>query len=140
MNKYSTQSLDNLKTCHFLLRFIFRRVLHGFDHSIGEGWRGEELQNQYFSEGSSKVRWPDSAHNHLDENGKPYSLAIHALPYPLDWTDRERFHYLAGHVMGTAKDFGISLRWGGDWKRNNLLNKNNYKKPFDDLAHWELLL
>jgi len=140
MNKYSKRSLANLGTCHFLLQFLFTRVLPGFDHKITEGSRGKELQNQYFEEGSSKVQWPDSAHNHLDREGNPCSLAVHALPYPVDWDDRERFHYLAGHVQGIAKDFGLNLRWGGDWKGNNLLNKNNYTRPFDDLAHWELIL
>jgi len=138
-NKYSKRSLDNLKTCHFLLQLLFTRALQSFDHSITEGYRGEELQNRYYDEDKSKVQWPDSAHNHLDENDKPYSLAVHALPYPkFDWGDRERFHYFAGHIMGVAKDYGIPLIWGGDWKGNGLLNKNNYAKPFDDLAHYEI--
>ena len=140
-NTYSKSSLKNLKTCHFLLRLVFIKSLRGFDHSITEGYRGKDLQNHYFQEGSSKVQWPDSAHNHVDENGDPCSLAIHALPYPnFDWNDRERFHYFAGHIMGNAKECNILLRWGGDWKGNTLLNKNNYKRPFDDLAHWELIL
>jgi len=143
INKYSQRSLDNLKTCHFLIQFLFAQVLLGFDHSITEGWRGKELQNQYFSDPKklSKVQWPNSTHNHTDKDGTPYSLAVHALPYPnFDWNDRERFHYLAGHVMALANGFNIPLRWGGDWKRNTLLNKNNYKRPFDDLAHYELIL
>jgi len=141
MSRYSQRSLGNLKTCHSLIQLLFTRVLPGFDHSITEGWRGEELQNRHFSEDKSKVQWPDSAHNHMDCDGTPDSLAVHALPYPnFDWSDRERFHYFAGHVMGIADDFGIPLRWGGDWKRNTLLNKNNYKRPFDDLAHYELIL
>ena len=140
-NTYSKNSLKNLKTCDFILRFLFTRVLKNFDHSITEGYRGKELQNRYFNEDKSKVQWPDSGHNHLDECGKPESLAVHALPYPnFDWNDRERFHYFAGHVMGLAKDYRIPLIWGGDWKGNGLLNKNNYSKPFDDLAHWELIL
>ncbi len=140
-NTYSKRSLRNLETCHPVLQFLFTLVLRDIDHSITEGYRGKELQNRYFSEDKSKVQWPDSAHNILDKNGDPLSLAVHALPYPkFSWSDRDRFHYLAGHVMKTAKDLDIPLRWGGDWKRNDLLNKNNYTKPFDDLAHYELIL
>jgi len=138
-NIYSSNSLENLDTCHSIIIFLFTRVLQGFDHSITEGYRGKELQNKYFSEGKSKVGWPDSAHNRL-VHGYPCSLAVHALPYPIDWNDRDRFHYLAGHVMSLAKEFDIPLRWGGDWKQNDLLNKNNYAKPWDDLAHYEVLL
>ena len=139
-NIYSHSSLKHLLTCHYVIQFLFTRVLKGFDHSIVEGYRGEELQNRYFRDNKSKVKWPDSLHNHTTKGGKPNSLAVHALPYPIDWRDRDRFHYFAGYVKRMAEDFTIELRWGGDWKGNNLLNKNNYTKPFDDLAHWEVRL
>jgi len=137
-NTYSKNSLKNLKTCDFILRFLFTRVLKNFDHSITEGARGKELQNKYFEEGASKVQWPDSLHNRVDAHGNPCSLAIHAVPYPLDWEDRERFTLLAGYVLQEAAELEIPLVWGGDWKGRNLLNKNEYKRPFDDLAHYEV--
>jgi len=141
INTYSKRSLENLKTCDLILQYLFTRVLEGFDHSITEGYRGKVVQDRYFKEGKSKLQWPDSGHNNRNENDQPCSLAVHALPYPkFDWGDRERFHYFAGHVIGVAKEFGIPLIWGGDWRRNGLLNKNNYAKPFDDLAHYEIRL
>jgi len=139
-NTYSKNSLKNLKTCDFVLRFLFTRVLKNFDHSIIEGYRGKELQNKYFATDLSKVQWPDSLHNRMDEHGEPRSLAIHAVPYPLDWNDRERFTLLAGYVLQEAASLEIPIRWGGDWKGRNLLNKNEYKKPFDDMAHYEIRL
>jgi len=137
-NTYSKSSLGHLKTCDFILRFLFTRVLKNFDHSIIEGFRGMSLQDKYFNEGLSKVRWPDSLHNRLDKHGEPCSLAIHAVPYPLDWRDRERFTLLAGYVLQEAANLEIPIRWGGDWKGRNLLNKNEYEKPFDDFAHYEI--
>jgi len=137
-NTYSKRSLKYLKTCDFILRFLFTRVLKNFDHSILEGWRGEELQNKYFNATPqlSKLKWPDSLHNRLDQHGEPCSLAIHAVPHPLDWNDRERFTFLAGYVLQEAANLEIPLRWGGDWDMDTEVRDNK----FDDLAHYEVIL
>lgn len=62
------------------------------------------------------------------------SNAVDIAPYPIDWNDRERFTYLAGHVKMAAHMLGIKVTWGGDWNNNNEVKDNN----FDDLPHFEL--
>jgi peptidoglycan L-alanyl-D-glutamate endopeptidase CwlK len=54
------------------------------------------------------------------------SMAIDVAPYPIDWSDFEKFHELAGFIKATAIEHGIHIKWGGDWK------------SFQDMPHWEL--
>jgi len=56
-------------------------------------------------------------------------------PYPIDWTDTDRFYYFAGHVMAVAAFLGVNLRYGGDWDGDKDLKDNT----FNDLCHFELV-
>ena len=105
-------------------------VVKTFDCSCIEGHRGEDAQDAAFYSGLSQLAWPASAHNATP------SRAMHLVPYPIDWHDRDRFHYFAGFVRATAlQRFSLNLRFGGDWD-NDWETRDN---AFDDLAHWELL-
>ena len=139
-NKFSTRSLDRLKTCHEDIQLVMQEVIRVVDFSVVFGHRGEEEQNKAYPKFSSK-QWPDSKHN------KVPALAIDVLPYPSGWpqdTDEAnvkshkiaQFYYMAGIVMLIAKDLNISLRWGGDWD----MDKDFLDQTFDDLAHFELIL
>jgi len=130
MNSYSKRSLDKLLTCHLDLLVVFQQVLKDFDHSILCGHRNEEDQNDAFAQGSSQLKWPNGKHNELP------SLAVDAIPYPIDWTDRERMTYFAGQVIATGRAMGIEIRWGGNWAMDTHLSNNK----FDDLVHFELIL
>ena len=128
MPNFGRTSRKRLKTCDEDLIFLFEEVVKYFDCSVLEGHRGKKLQNKYFKENKSKLRFPDGNHN------KKPSTAIDVVPYPIDWEDRERMTYFAGFVKGVAMMLGIPIRWGGDWNSNNDLKDNN----FDDLPHFEL--
>ena len=128
MPKFGRTSRKRLKTCDEDLIFLFEEVVKYFDCSVLEGHRGKRLQNKYFKENKSKLKFPDGNHN------KKLSTAIDVVPYPIDWSDRERMTYFAGFVKGIAMMLGIPIRWGGDWNSNNDLKDNN----FDDLPHFEL--
>ena len=128
MPKFGRTSRKRLKTCDEDLIFLFKEVVKYFDCTVLEGHRGKRLQNKYFKEGKSKLKFPDGNHN------KKPSTAIDVVPYPIDWGDRERMSYFAGYVKGIAMMLGIPIRWGGDWNSNNNLKDNN----FDDLPHFEL--
>jgi len=88
-----------------------------------------------YNAGRSKVKWPNGKHN------KRPSMAVDVVPYPIDWQDRDRFHYFAGYVMGVADMLHAEglinhrLRWGGDWDRDTQVKDNG----FDDLVHFELV-
>ena len=126
--KFGKRSRERLATCDERLQKVFYKVIEYVDCSVLEGYRDEKRQNKLFEEGKTKVRYPSGRHNH-----KP-SRAVDIAPYPIDWTDRERFHLFAGFVLGIAQSMGIKLRWGGDWNRNFEVDDNK----FDDFPHFEL--
>ena len=128
MPKFGKKSKKNLATCDEDLIALFKEVVKYFDCTVLEGHRGEKLQNKYFDEGKSKLRYPDGNHNNNP------STAVDVVPYPIDWDDRERMTYFAGFVKGVAYKMGIPIRWGGDWNNNNQLKDNS----FDDLPHFEI--
>ena len=128
MPYFGRTSKKRLKTCDEDLIYLFEEVVKYFDCSVLEGHRGKRLQNKYFKEGKSKLKFPDGNHN------KKPSKAIDVAPYPIDWDDRERMTYFAGFVKGMASALGIPIRWGGDWNSDTQVKDNN----FDDLPHFEL--
>jgi peptidoglycan L-alanyl-D-glutamate endopeptidase CwlK len=129
MAKFSKKSLDRLNQCDARLVAIFTEVVKVFDCTVLEGYRSEIEQNRLFEQGKTKVKYPNGRHN------KKPSLAVDVMPYPVDWQDRERMCYFAGHVMAIAKTmFNTTLRWGGDWDLDTDLADN----VFDDLPHYEI--
>lgn len=130
MFAFSPTSARRLAECHPILQVIFGEVIKHRDCTILCGYRGEAEQNEAFSAGRSKVRFPESKHNQ-----KP-SLAVDAWPYPVDWSDRERGVNFAGFVLGIAEGLGYRIRWGGDWDMDGEVKDN----AFDDLVHFEVVI
>ena len=131
MPYFGTKSLSRLNTCDERLIVLFKAVVKDFDCSVTEGYRNEETQNRYFDEGNSQVKYPLGKHNHQP------SRAVDICPYPVDYNDRDRFHFFAGYVRSVADQLGIKIRWGGNWR--NDFNKGFKKNGFDDLVHFELV-
>ena len=128
MPRFGKRSIGRLQTCDQKLQELFYEVVKHFDCSIIEGNRGEERQNKAFADGKSKVKYPNGKHN------KNPSIAVDVAPYPIDWSDRDRFHYFGGFVLGVAKEMGMNIRWGGDWNQDTETKDNK----FDDLVHFEI--
>ena len=133
MALFSNKSNMKLDTSHPLLQELFRAVVKEDDCTIVEGQRGMTRQNQLFSQGKSKLKWPDSTHNSMP------SMGVDAAPYipgkGIPWEHPEQFYFFAGKVMAKARQLGIPVRWGGDWDRDGDVKDQR----FNDLAHWELL-
>ena len=129
MPSFGKRSQSKLDTCHPDLQKVFNEVVKHFDCSIICGRRDCEEQNNLYHAGKSQLQFPDSKHNTLPSN------AVDAIPYPVDWNDREQFSYFAGFVIGIAASMGIKLRWGGDWDMDGETTDNS----FDDLPHIELI-
>lgn len=140
------KSKRRLGTCHPVLQEIVRGAIlyTPMDFTVLYGWRSEEEQNALFEEGRSKLRWPESKHNHVGLGGSPLSLAVDIAPwYPeplhVRWNQPEEFRWLAGFVMGIgepiARQSGFTLRWGGDWDRDG----DHRDQTFMDLPHLELV-
>ena len=128
MPKFGRTSRKRLESCHEDIQYIFNEVVKHYDCSIVCGYRGKKEQNEAYSKGNSKVKYPNGRHNKLP------SIAVDVAPYPIDWADEGRFILFAGFVLGVASQKGISLRWGGDWDSDFDLADNE----FDDLVHFEL--
>lgn len=129
MPSFSNRSQARLDSCDARLVRVFGKVIGHFDCTVLCGHRGPEEQERAFREGRSKARWGQSLHN-----SKP-SLAADVAPWPIDWNDRERFHYFAGFVLGVAAGMDIPLRSGADWDRDTEVRDNR----FDDLPHFEIV-
>ena len=128
MPRFSKKSRGKLETCDEDLQEVFNIAIKHFDCTILEGFRGKSKQNEAYKKGNSKLKFPKGKHN------KVPSIAVDAIPYPIDWEDRERMSYFAGFVLGIARMKGIVLRWGGDWDMDFKTKDNR----FDDLVHFEI--
>jgi len=102
------------------------------DVSLISGYRGPDIQNEHYANGTSTLRWPDSKHN------KKPSLAVDLQPYPYPRSEPKLWGalgYIAGRAFAIAQEEGFNIRWGGDWNGNGDLTDQN----FDDLFHIEVL-
>lgn len=129
MPTFSKSSTERLYTCDPRLIDLFHQVVKHYDCTIIQGHRDMQTQNKYFSDGKSKVVWPNSKHNPSP------SKAVDVAPYPLDWNDKERFYHFAGYVTALADVKGLGIRWGGDWDGDFDFNDQH----FNDLVHFEIV-
>jgi peptidoglycan L-alanyl-D-glutamate endopeptidase CwlK len=143
-----TKSQSKLNTCHPVLQEIVRSAIMvtPMDFTVLFGYRGEDLQNDLYDEGRSKLRYPQSKHNRTDADGEPQSWAVDLAPWfasspHVRWGRPDEFRWLAGFIMGLgdriARREGFTLRWGGDWDRDGDQGKDD--NPFMDLPHIELV-
>ena len=128
MPRFGSRSKSRLSTCDDRLQDLFKQVVKGFDCTVIEGHRGKEKQNAAYAKGNSKLKYPKGKHNKMP------SIAVDVAPYPVDWSDRDRFLYFGGYVLGIAKQMGLNIRWGGDWDMDTQTKDNR----FDDLVHFEI--
>ena len=128
MPSFGTRSRMQLNSCHSDLQKLFEEVIKHYDCTILEGHRTEDRQNELYSQGKSKVKFPNSKHNSFP------SLAVDAVPYPIDWDDTRRFYMFVGIVRGIASQLGINIRCGADWDGDLEVKDQN----FHDLPHFEI--
>ena len=124
MYRFGKRSRERLKGVKPELIFILNELIKIMDVTIIEGLRSKERQEQLLAQGKTKTKYS----KHIE--GKAVDLA----PYPIDWEDREMFHYMGGMLRGLGKAMGVNIRWGGDWDSDGDINDNK----FDDLVHVEI--
>lgn len=127
MKSYSQRSQDNLDSADPRLILIFTEALQIIDHSILCGYRDGKEQLALYIEKKTKIR---SGGKH---NSKP-SLAVDALPYPINYEDTERMCLFAGIILAIAHKYGVKIRWGRDWDGDT----NLIEETFLDYAHFEI--
>ena len=124
MPRFGRRSKERLKGVDAKLVNVLNELIKIMDVTIIEGLRTEDRQDELVAQGKSKTKYS----KHLV--GKAVDLA----PYPIDWEDRERFHYMGGMVRGIGQQLGVNIRWGGDWDSDGEIKDNS----FDDLVHVEI--
>ena len=130
MYKWSKSSKKRLESCHPDLQRIFNHVIKYVDCKVTDGHRGEEKQNEYFALGKSQKKWPESGHNKIP------SEAIDVVPYPVNWTNVNRFYMFVGYVRAVADRMGIKIKTGADWDGDWLTSD----QTFNDLPHYRLII
>lgn len=85
------------------------------------GLRTPERQMELVEKGASKTL--HSKHLPQDDG---YSHAIDLAPYPVDWSDIDRFVMYGTLMFRAAAEVGLILRWGGHWN------------SFKDYPHFEI--
>ena len=124
MYKFGKRSRKRLEGVDAKLVNVLNELIKIMDVTVIEGLRSAERQKELLAKGATKVKYS----KHME--GKAVDIA----PYPIDWEDRERFHYMGGMVRGIAKALNLKVRWGGDWDSDGDINDNK----FDDLVHVEI--
>lgn len=109
---------------HSLIYSIWKEIKASFpDCHVSCCWRSEVDQARCFKEGTSRLRFPLSAHNAMSD-GKPYSRAIDLFRM-VDGKavfDRQYYKKIAEYLKSIAKP----IEWGGAWTR------------FADAPHFQL--
>lgn len=123
--KFGKRSKERLKGVDHRLIMILDELIKIMDVTIIEGLRSAKRQEQLLKKGATKVKYS----KHME--GKAVDLA----PYPIDWEDRDTFHYMAGMVRGIGHLLNIKVRVGADWDSDG----NTKDNSFDDLVHIELV-
>ena len=124
MYKFGKRSRERLKGVDIRLVNVLNELIKIMDVTVIEGLRSAERQEELLAKGATKVKYS----KHME--GKAVDIA----PYPIDWKDRDRFHYMGGMIRGIAKQMGINIRFGGDWDSDGDTKDNS----FDDLVHVEI--
>ena len=124
MPRFGKRSKERLRGIDARLVSVLNELIKIMDVTIIEGLRSEQRQEKLLKEGSTKTKFS----KHI--TGKAVDLA----PYPIDWNDRDRFHYMGGMIRGIAKQLNVPVRWGGDWDSDGETKDNR----FDDLVHVEI--
>ena len=125
MPRFGSRSRKRLKGVDAKLVNVLNATVKIMDITVIEGLRSKERQAELLEKGATKVKYS----KHME------GRAVDVAPYPIQWKDRERFHYMGGIIRGVRSQMGIKVRWGGDWDSDGEVKDNN----FDDLVHIELV-
>ena len=135
MYSFGVTSRENLSEAHPDLQAVFNEVIRHTDCKVIEGFRSKTEQDFAYETGRSTVKWPNSKHN-----VRP-TRAVDVVPYPIDWTDYERFKLFGGFVMWVASRLYLKgmtthlVRWGADWDDDGDIAEHRLV----DYPHFELV-
>jgi peptidoglycan L-alanyl-D-glutamate endopeptidase CwlK len=107
MFNLSNKSRQKIEGVHPDLVSVVERAIKisNQDFSVLEGLRTVSRQRQLLAKGATTTMNSRHITGH----------AVDLVPYPLTW-DWDYFYPIADAMKAAARELGIPLEWGGDWK------------------------
>jgi peptidoglycan L-alanyl-D-glutamate endopeptidase CwlK len=129
MGVLGKRSKDNLKGVHGdLVRIVERAIqISTVDFMVIEGRRSAERQRQLVRNGASQTLNSRHLTGHAVDCAPLVSGSI-------PWNDKNQFKRVSDAMFQAAREFGIRIRWGGDWNENG----RSDDERFYDGPHFEL--
>lgn len=143
MAKFGKRSLDNLKGVHpNLVKVLEASIIDTpIDFTIVQGVRDTKTQQEYYSWGRTKIN-PNTkkmtivtyvdgvkrkSNHQIKSDGYGHAVDLYAyINGSVQVNDVKSLKIISDHIKKKAKELGIKITWGGDWK-----------KPYDP-PHFEL--
>ncbi|MDK4472575.1 M15 family metallopeptidase [Fusobacterium necrophorum] len=111
MYNFSERSIKNLKGVHPKLVALVKEAIKDspYDFIITEGLRTVERQKELVRTGKSQTM----NSYHLRGHAVDIALIVNGT---INW-EFALYREVANHIKKRAKELGIKITWGGDWKR-----------------------
>jgi peptidoglycan L-alanyl-D-glutamate endopeptidase CwlK len=125
--RFAQSSIDMMRDVEPRLAAVMyeakERAIIDFDVSCGH--RSIEEQKKLFDNNRSLL----DGTNHKSKHNYFPAKAVDIYAYKGKYADysKEKMYYLSQIIKESAKDLGVKIRWGGDWK------------DFVDMPHYELV-
>lgn len=155
MYRYGRASRAENRTLHPMLQTVLARTLFKHDHSVDQGGRTEEQQQEFFDKGTSTLAPPKGKHLlRPDPSGQfdgLWSLAADVTPFinnrrlatrgsRFGYDQRAQFAYFLGILKAEAdhvlEGTGWEIRLGVNWDMDEEILSD---QDFDDWFHVELV-
>lgn len=123
-NKFSQRSENNLKGVNPALVQVVRRALElsPVDFGVTEGLRTVERQKELVAKGASQTM------NSRHITG--HAIDVFAYPTATGSWEWKYYEQIATAFKLAAKDVGVPIEWGGDWK--TLKDGPHFQLPHKD--------
>lgn len=137
MYSFSQRSKNNLLFIHPDLVKVMNEAIKNspIDFIITDGIRSTEEQRKLYNQGRTTpgkiVTNADGVNNKSNHQVKTdgYGYAVDLYPFyngSAQLSDAKSLKVIADHIKSVAKNLGVTIQWGGDWK-------------FKDYPHFELV-
>lgn len=137
MYSFSQRSKNNLLFIHPDLVKVMNEAIKNspIDFIITDGIRSTDEQRKLYNQGRTTpgkiVTNADGVNNKSNHQVKSdgYGYAVDLYPFyngSAQLNDAKSLKVIADHIKSVAKELGVNVQWGGDWK-------------FKDYPHFELV-
>lgn len=134
MAKFGKRSLDNLKGVHpNLVKVLEASIIDTpIDFTIVQGVRDVKTQQEYYSWGRTKIN-PNTkkmtivtyvdgvkrkSNHQIKSDGYGHAVDLYAyINGSVQVNDVKSLKIISDHIKKKAKELGIKITWGGDWKK-----------------------